>query len=366
MRGEPGALEPADLLATGRNDLWAGRLHTAIVHLTAAADGLEDATEAWRQLGWAHYHRNDFAAAADAFERAGAARAMVSKLRSFKTSPYAREGALPVVLPFVQTDPLPVVRLTLAGRDVYALIDTGGAELILDPGTAAEAGVETFGSESGTFAGGAKASYQHGRLGEVGFGGTRLREVPVHVLPTLRFSAVTAGKYSIEAILGTNMLAQFRPTLDYPAGKLVLAERRSGEPSGAAVPFILVYDHFMYAEGSLNGREGLTFLVDSGLAGGAFTGPGSTLARTGISVPDMLVTAGVGGGGSVQAAPFAIDELALGQVVERRLTGIFGPFPEGLGREVGCVGLISHGFLGRFRWTLDFDDYVYYVERPEA
>ncbi len=264
-------------MVAGRLDLWSGRLQAAIVHLTLAGNGLDVPPEAWRQLGWAHYHRNDFAAAADAFERSGAARAMVAKLRSFKTRPYALDGGLPVVLPFVQTDPLPVVRLSLAGRDVYALIDTGGGELILDPGVASEAGVEIFGSEMGTFGGGAKASYQHRQAGR-----GRPRRHPA--------ARRACARSPYQAVL-----------------------RRHG----------------------------------------------AQVQR--VSIPDTVMTAGCAG-----VAPFAIDELALGPLVERRLTGIFGPFPEGLGREVGCAGLISHGFLRRFRWTLDFDDYVFYLERPEA
>ena len=48
---------------------------------------------------------------------------------------------------FVQTDPLPIVRTRIDGsEDVLLLIDTGAAELILDPEFAATVGAVRFGS----------------------------------------------------------------------------------------------------------------------------------------------------------------------------------------------------------------------------
>ncbi len=95
------------------------------------------------------YRKNDFAAAAPYFRSMGNA-VMADKLASFKgVQPYALDpdGPTSTRLPFVRTDPLPVVSLKAnEGGDVFAIIDTGGAELILDPEYATQVGAQRFGA----------------------------------------------------------------------------------------------------------------------------------------------------------------------------------------------------------------------------
>lgn len=307
-------------------------------------------------LAWTYYRANDFARAAATFEKLPDSDPMVAKLRSFsEDDPYELSGPEQTVLPFLLTDPLPVVRLAVEEREICALIDTGGAELILDTEFAAEIGASRFGAQEGIFAGGKRAAYEHGRVERVTLGEIELRRVPVHVLPTRRFSPITAGRHQIDAIIGTNLLAQFRVTLDYPAGRLVL-ERPAAlkEPEGTEVPFITIGDHYMISDqGWLNGAGPLRFFVDSGLAGGAFTCPERTLKAAGIALPETAERGGVGGGGGpVATGVFPIDELGLGPLRQRNLTGIFFEQENGA-QERKWDGLISHGFLRKYRWTID-------------
>jgi predicted aspartyl protease len=354
----------AEYLTSGVRALREGRLNEAVDAISRAVAADPARPHVWSELGWAHYRLNDFAEAATCFQRAGKPASFVAKLAAVGASPaYVVSGRSPTTVPFLRTDPLPVVRIEVSGRPVVALIDTGAAELILDPAVAAAAGVEEFGDQEGRFAAGLTGSYRHGRLRELTIGEAKLTNLPVQVMPTARFSRVTGGAYEIGAIVGTGLLAQFLPTLDYPARSLVLRPRGSAAADGLGVPFIMLEGHLTYAQGSLEGLDGLCFLVDSGLAGGAFTCPASTLRAAGIPVPGALGTAGIGGGdGAVKAAPFRINELGLGGLRARDLVGIFGPFPPGLGAEVDCAGIISHGFLRLFRWTLDFDRYSFRFE----
>jgi predicted aspartyl protease len=259
-------------------------------------------------------------------------------------------------LPFLQTEPLPVVEIGVEGRRAYAFIDTGGAELILGTELAAQVGATVFGYQDGRFAGGTRADFGQGRVESAVLGDFEVRRVPVHILPTRRFSKITKDRFALDAVIGTNLLAQFRSTLDYAAGRLIL-ERRENAPraiTGTEVPFAMLRDHYMVCEeGWLNGVGPLRFLVDSGLAGGAFTCPASTLERAGIAVP-AATQEGIGGGGAVSTAPFVIEVLGLGRLRRRGLTGIYiEPAPGARQIEPEWDGIISHGFLRAYRWTID-------------
>jgi predicted aspartyl protease len=241
-------------------------------------------------------------------------------------------------------------RVEIDGLAVEARIDTGGDFLVLTPGVAEELGVEAVASATGVFAGGAQGSVGYGKIGAVSLGGVVVESVPVSIvdldLP----------------VVGTGFLRQFLATVDYPAGRLVLGPRGSATPDGVQVPFALAATHLLIARGSLNGVEPLTFVVDSGLQhelGSALTASAGTLAAAGIPVPKTREEVRESGAGRIglELGPFPVAELGLGSLVQRELTGLYGAFPpewaHGLGFHVH--GLVSHGFLRRYAWTLDFD-----------
>ena len=355
----------SDLYRRGRGALLQARLGEAQELLEATLAAEPEHPEARQDLAWAYYRGNDFASAADAFDGREASGAMVAKLRSFAAEPpYGVPGSERATLPFLISEPLPLVRINVEGRDICVLLDTGGAELILDTEFAQEIGVRLFGSQEGVFAGGKRDSFDHGRVERVALGEVQLERVPVHVLPTRRFSPVTGGRYQIEGIIGTNLLAQFRATLDYPAERLVLEPADAPEHvAGVTVPFETLGDHYMIADqGWLNGVGPQKFFVDSGLAGGAFTCPKRTLKSAGIPVPETADRGGVGGGGGpVRTGVFQIDELGLGRLRQRDLVGVYiepaGDAPAD--RDERWDGLISHGFLRKYRWTIDFAKSVF-------
>ncbi len=134
--------------------------------------------------------------------------------------------------------------------------------------------------------------------------------------------------------------------------------------AGVTVPFETFGDHYMIADqGWLNGVGPQKFFVDSGLAGGAFTCPKRTLEAAGIPVPKTADRGGVGGGGGpVRTGVFQIDELGLGRMRQRNLTGVYiDPAVDAPADRDGerWDGLISHGFLRKYRWTIDFAKSVF-------
>jgi hypothetical protein len=189
-----------------------------------------------------------------------------------------------------------------------------------------------------------------------------LHNVPVDVLSTLE------GESDF-VIFGTNVLEPFLATLDHPRRRLILSKRNDAParsahlamlpPEGISTPFYLWSDHYMFARGSLDERHDLTMFVDSGLvtlesvdAGGmrqaSFTS--STRKLKGWGIPDAEIRKGffkspvpLGLGPLRQDHPFII----VGAAGDTEFGG------------VRIDGLISHAFLKRYAWTIDFDAHEY-------
>src|SRR5262249_38937476 len=157
----------------------------------------------------------------------------------------------------------------------------------------------------------------------------------------------------------TRFLYLFAATVDYPKGELELSQPKGAdlprEPAAIDVPFWLAGDHYLVAEGAVNGRA-MLFFVDTGLAGLAFAAPASTLDAARITTRPDERLGGLGGGGPVSAKPFSVDELALGGAVAYHAQGVAGVFPSSLENKFGfrIGGLISHAFFRPYAVTFDF------------
>jgi hypothetical protein len=328
--------------------------------LTSAVARDRKCRDAHDLLAEVSYRRDDFETAAGHLEAAGR-RPVAAKLRSLAgRQPYAIEGPETVRLPFVTMDPLPILKARLnGGPELSFLLDTGGSELIVDATHAQTAGIPTFGRESGHFAGGKSAAIVQGAADSLDLGDIRVRNLPVQIMD-LRAIGVALGEPELAGVVGTVLLYRLRATIDYPGGALVLRRKQSpADAPGAGaieVPFWMADDHFILAEGSLDDGPPLLFFVDSGLGGGAFTCPASTLQEAGIDLRSAPHGEGPGGGGSVGLRPFEVASLSLGGARREQLIGIAGPFPPQLEWEYGfrIGGLISHEFLRAYAVTFDF------------
>jgi predicted aspartyl protease len=353
------------LLLRGRLALLENRIGEAETWLERALELSPTHRATQELLAEARYRQDRFPESAVLLAKLGQ-EAKAAKLASIgDRRPYRSEGDR-AVLAFEQTDPLPVVLVSVNSSDPAAfLIDTGGAEIILDTEWAAELGIDDVGITKGTFGGDRQADVHHGVASTVGLGGMILHDVPVAMLDTSPFSRVAPGM-EVRGILGTVLFYHFLTTLDYPAGELRLEPRRGGERPAASepkgdgpirVPFWLGGDHYILARGRANDSESMLFLVDTGLAGLAFTCPRSTVEEAGIELVEQAAGSGVGGGGKVSIVPFMLHRLSLGEASRESLPGVFGPFPESLEHQAGfrIGGLVSHAFLRPWRVTFDFD-----------
>ena len=280
-----------------------------------------------------------------------------ARQRNFSAEFYQVEATAGTTsIPFVITDPLPVVRVTIGGREAEFLIDTGAPDIMLRRPFAEALGLPLTDGGTGTFAGGRQAQVQRTVVPELEIGGLRIRNVPAGV----NAGALQLPGVEIDGIIGTGLLMHFLSTIDYCDGKLVLAPRSSaGEfeqrAAGAnSVPFWLVGDHFMFARGKVNQAEGL-FLIDTGLAGGGLTATKATLDAAGVTLDESRTLTGQGGGGPVQFVPFRAAA-TLGNLTRSDVPGVYMASGNPLaGFPFTSSGAISHAFFRQSRLTFDFD-----------
>ena len=213
-------------------------------------------------------------------------------LESFRgLTPYElRSKAKSTIVKFLVTDPLPLVKVKVNGKEAIFLIDTGASVVVLDPKFAKQVQAKEFGSSGkGTFAGGKSANVQDGRIDLLTLGDFEIKNVPVMLLNTRQFAPIFGGK-QVDGIIGTVLFYHLLATLDYPRGELVLRrnteENRKGLDKGAIViPFRMAGDHFMVAWGKIKKLDVL-FFVDTGLAGGGVTCAESVLKEAGIKLAE--------------------------------------------------------------------------------
>jgi predicted aspartyl protease len=271
-----------------------------------------------------------------------------------------RPSARPLTVPFVTTDPLPLLKVRLDGqREVTLLLDTGAPTLVLDPAVVTELGLETRDAGRGTFAGGRQAALRRTVLPSLDAGELHVTNIDTTVLAT---RGLKLGDRAIDGILGTGFLMHFLATIDYRDGALVLrprsasaAELTRAQRAGASiVPMWLVGDHFVFVRGHLNRAPDVLLHVDTGLAGGGVEATRAALDAAGVALDDVAAATGQGGGGEVTFLPFQAD-VTIGAIAAKDVHGIYTPdgnqysiFPFAVG------GTVSHEFFRRTRLTLDF------------
>ncbi|TFG76996.1 MAG: tetratricopeptide repeat protein [Chrysiogenales bacterium] len=359
------------VLGLGRISLLGNKLEDAEKWLKKALALKAQEKEPRALIGKVLYRRNEYVKAAPFFEAIGQT-AKAEKLMAFKDkTPFLIESGPDVSsLAFIQTDPLPIIKITVNGQEGRFLIDTGAWELHVLPAFAEKCGLKPLAQkEIGVYAGGRQAAASGAVADRVLLGEFSLRHVPV-VLPQRAGSPLP-----IDGIVGTVVLYRFLFTLDYPGGRLVLrrntpeqskAVQAGSEKAGAfRMPFWLAGDHVIFARGTANGAGPYLFHVDSGMAGGGFSCPEYVVKEAKIELPKQGFQ-GMGGGGPITVYPFTVD-LTLGEARQAGVRGLYGALPPGSEDRFGfrTGGIISHGFFRPFAVTFDFQTMTMYLQEPD-
>jgi hypothetical protein len=307
------------------------------------------------------------AVAIAAAQPAGAQTPLVAPSPSAASTPFPAPSAAvvaplnaPVTIPFLTTDPLPLLPVVVNGHVALMMIDTGGGDLTLDPDFAAEAGVTLAAAGSGVFGGGKRAPLSRGTAERVKLGSVVLTGVPVVGLPTRQIPFFPGHKP--DGVVGTLVLAHFLATIDYVHGALVLRPRSDSAAfeaalpaSAVAVPMSLIGDHFIFVRGRINdGPEGL-LNVDTGLAGGGVMPSRATVADSNIVLDEKNAAEGLGGGGQVRVVPFTAS-VTVGSRSVKSVPGLFTPDGDPYGIFPFPVrGSVSHEYFRDCALTFDFE-----------
>jgi hypothetical protein len=355
----------------GMIDLFSNRLDDSEKYLRRAAQTGPFQEVAKNLLGEVYYRRDQFPEAAR-WLRAGGSGERAEPLEAFgDTTPYMIVGPPDETrLPFVVTDPLPIVRVRVNGGEAAEfLIDTGGAEVQLDADFAKRINLSAASGSSTTLLDGSQTEMRHGRVASLQLGDFDVQNVPVGIRPL----PVFAGR-KLDGVLGTVLLYHFLATLDYPKGELIL-RRRSAETLHAfetraqaekqiAMPFWLASDHMIVARGRVNHAPPALLFVATGFTSG-FTCPESMIEQASLSF-DRQRSILPATARRINFAPFVVSDLYLGDARQQNVAAIAGAFPAGLEHAYGfrIAGLIAHQFFRPYAVTFDFTGMRFYLSGP--
>jgi predicted aspartyl protease len=287
-------------------------------------------------------------------------------------TPYNIDGPKVTVIPFVVTDPLPVVSVSINGSaPANFFIDTGGEGVILDQAYARETGAIIAGQIAGEYAGNERGKTGYGKINRLQLGDVTIQHLPVSTVDLQLISGKVFPGLNIKGVIGTGLLMQFLATLDYAKGQLVL--RGAGLSVDAinkalalargdgVFPMWLVETHLVFAEGSVNQLAPGMMFIDTGLASAGFHTSRDIFSQAGVAMDWSKSTMGVGAGGATRALNVTVDEVRLGRgeqaILKRNVDGIafendMSLFEGSLGFQVN--GLVSHQVFRDCALTFDF------------
>lgn len=365
------------LIYSGYIALLQNRLPEATAQLQNALSRTPQSKAVKSLLADAYYRQDNFSNAANLFKALNR-KPHAAKLEYLATKkPY---DVFPSVgtteLRFIQKDPMPIIQVSINGADpVNILIDTGGAELIIDTQYAKSLGLAEFGVEKSFFGGGKTGAFTHSYIDSLQLGAFQVKNLPVITMDTRKFSSqLYADAYRVDGILGTCVLYQFLTTLDYVNERIILEQPDAARTASLkdtyraegyfASPFWLASDHFMLAKGRANGSSESLYFIDTGLAGMAFTCPKSTIRECGFTLKKSEGFYGSGGGGKWKSLPFDIQSLSLGGINEKNMHGVSGAFPTKIEHIFGfrIGGLISHEFFRNHMVVFDYTNMTMYIK----
>ena len=265
------------------------------------------------------------------------------------------------IVPFITTDPLPIVRVRLSkDREANFLIDTGAPAIVLDPSVAKALGLKVVQAGMGIFAGGLRAPIRTATLNSITCGTITVSHIPVSVMP-LQGAPAPAGIH-VDGILGTSFFYHFLTTLDYNHGRLILAPRAASDAfeeaaskrGDTSVPLWYVPDHFLFAQARVNdGSIGL-FNIDTGGEGMGLQATKHTVVDSHIALDIAHKSQFNGGGGSITTIPFHAT-VTVGHTSVKDLPGKYFPDGDQFGIFPFTVsGTISHEYFRHLAVTFDF------------
>ena len=283
--------------------------------------------------------------------------------RSGANGSYRIEGGeQSATIPFVVTDPLPIIKVRINGeRDANFLIDTGAPGVMLDPALAKALHLDVKSAGQGTFAGGEHAGVSKSSIESITLGTISIHNVPVAVMPMEGAPAPTG--MHLDGIIGTSLFYHFLATLDYSHGRLILEPRsdsarfeRAAKLHGdSIVPMWYVPDHFLFARAQVKGAAPALFNIDTGAPGLGVQVSKDLMQRSHIALDNSHKSQMSGPGGDVATINFTTS-VTVGAIHEDKLPAMLTPSGDQYGIFPFAVGgTVSHEFFRKRAVSFDFE-----------
>ena len=273
-----------------------------------------------------------------------------------------------IVIPFAKipfkgydlSDFFPGFDAELEGKKVTVHVDTGGTFLHMSPEQAKKLGIKLVEGPR-VFASTKLQRCYLGIAKRFQLGEAVLENVPVVALPEL------TGEQDF-IIFGTNILEQFLSTLDYPNRRLILSDRNDEAlckehlqmlpVKRFEVPFYMWGDRYMFARGGYGNHKDLNFFIDSGLVDLGEDTQGRIRQACFETTPEFYQSWGVDPNESKKKHFVSPLPISLGPLEQENQFFLSVKNTQGFG-GVRIHGLLSHAFLKRYAWTLDFSQMKY-------
>ncbi len=358
------ALAPGDELASaglGKIALFQGSPALAESLLAPVAGRVDGAAE---DLLAATLRLGRWEAAATLAEAAGqSGRAALLRRLAEPEGAWRITGSGPVQLSWIRCWPVPIVKAKLNGQNVLLAIDTGLADMVLDPSEARRCGVTLMPEQLPVLWNGTRAAARVALVDRLDLGGVRIERVPAAATSLRRWSLeANPGGERVAGVIGLNLLARFSPTLDYRKCALVLRPAGTAVTAGAAalrVPFELRGERELTVHASLNGGRRMAMMLQTGMPGCGVGAPPEVFEEVGAR-PGTIARVVRLAGARLQGQSWAsvqVATVAMGPFVKDKVNGWSGALdPAELWRYgVRRDGLLSSDLLGGRRVTIDWE-----------
>ena len=322
------------------------------------------AEDAARDLFHARLRQGRWEQAASLAEDVGEpGRAALLRRLATTDEPWKIEGAERVSLPWIRCWPVPIVKARLNGQPVLLAVDTGVADLVLDPSTARRCNVTLLPEQAPLAWGGTHVAARLAIVQQLALGGLRIGNVPAATTSLRRWSleANPEGEL-VGGLIGANLLARFTPTLDYRKCRLELTRRGVAvpfAPGAQRIPFELWGEREITVYGSIVTGRRMAMALQTGLPGCGVGAPTEVFEEVGLK-PGVMARAIRSAGGLTGGQAWStvlVPTVTVGPLVRDKLNGCAGALdPADLWRHgVRRDALLSSDFLQRQRVTVDWD-----------
>jgi hypothetical protein len=122
-------------------------------------------------------------------------------------------------------------------------------------------------------------------------------------------------------------------------------------------------DHFMVTWGKVESLPPTLLFVDTGLAGAGIKLAEQVIKQAGITLDESKATEGAGGGGTLKTIPYTVRRVALGNLVEENVAGLYdGPFPWEDSFGFHLAGMVGHDVFKPYAETFDFQNMKMFIQ----